>query len=316
MTDGYPNELFNSAAWAGVLHEAYGFDVEWSAEGLPLTLIDDLAGRRVVSLPFVDYLPIDTGRQFIELREDITARYPDTALIVKTRLPESEVPSDATVARTAVSHRLFPDGKEDTKFRRGIRKAGEAGLRVVRATDEAARERFAAMQHRQRQDKFGIICQPPSFFAAIHTAFMDRDNGFYLEAVTAEGEHAATLVVLRCGRGWFYKFGTSSPDHLSNYPNNLLIKHLVDGMREGEADFLDLGLSGSSDAYAGLRRFKDSTGAVSQPLHYLTNGLPLTTPKATEFKQFLGGITDTLVDLKAERRVVDPISERIYRFFA
>ena len=316
MTKGDSDELFSSAAWANVLDQAYGFTVERSAEGLPFILLDDLAGRRVTALPFVDYLPIDTGRQYTALRQEIEARYPDTPLVVKTRLPAGEVPAGTTLARTAVSHRLFPDGKEDTKFRRGIRKAGEAGLRVVRATDVAASQRFADMQHRQRQDKFGIICQPPSFFAAIHTAFVETGNGFYLEAMTEAGVHAATLVILRCGRGWFYKFGTSSPDHLADYPNNLLIKHLVDGIRAGEADFLDLGLSGSSDAYAGLRRFKDSTGARSQPLHYLTNGLPLTTPAAAEFKQFLGGITDTLVDLKADRSVVDPLSERIYRYFA
>ena len=103
MTKGDSDELFSSAAWANVLDQAYGFTVERSAEGLPFILLDDLAGRRVTALPFVDYLPIDTGRQYTALRQEIEARYPDTPLVVKTRLPAGEVPAGTTLARTAVS---------------------------------------------------------------------------------------------------------------------------------------------------------------------------------------------------------------------
>ena len=134
--------------------------------------------------------------------------------------------------------------------------------------------------------------------------------------MTEAGVHAATLVILRCGRGWFYKFGTSSPDHLADYPNNLLIKHLVDGNPRGGGRLPRSGAERLLRCVRGAPKIQGLNGARSQPLHYLTNGLPLTTPAAAEFKQFLGGITDTLVDLKADRRIVDPLSERIYRYFA
>ncbi len=142
-------------------------------------------------------------------------------------------------------------------------------------------------------------------------------NGFYLEAYTKNNDHAATLVILRSGNGWFSKFGTSDLDLLDDRPNNLLFDHLTGAVDAGEADFLDLGLSGSSESYAGLRRFKAGTGAAEFPLTYLTYYPTGYDPTSGErFRSAVSGLTAALVELDADRKTVAPISESLYRYFA
>lgn len=309
-------ELFSSQEWAAVIADTYGFELGW-CESLPYCVIDDPAGKRVVALPFSDYLPIDTEHEAKQLRQVLCDRHPHYQVTLKTRLPHDTVIPQLSVGKQAVYHRYLPGGKASSSFRRGSKQAIRAGTQVQRSTDDDALDRFQDLYHRQRLQKFGGIPQPPSFFRAIHHRFMQTGNGFYLEAVTKGGQHAATLVVLRCGGGWFYKFGTSDPALLDDRPNNLLFTHLTEAVDGGEANFLDLGLSGSGDSYAGLRRFKTSIGAEEHPLTYFTYTPPdydASTP--TAFRQVIGEVTDALVKLNADRATVAPLSETLYRYFA
>ena len=310
------DELFQSTAWAEVLTATYGFALDRTG-GIPYCILDDPAGRRISALPFCDYLPIDAVDRATACIATLRERYPDYAVTLKTRLALDEPPSGLSISKRAVYHRYHPGQMASSSFRRGSRQAIRAGTQVRRSTEPAALNRFQALYHQQRLRKFGGIPQPPSFFAAIHRQFMDAGNGFYLEALTATGGHAATLVVLRSGRGWFYKFGTSDPALLDDRPNNLLFDHLTAAVDEGEADFLDLGLSGSGDSYAGLRRFKASIGAAEHPLTYLSYHPPGYDASGGEaFRRAVGQVTDALVQQNADRATVAPLSECLYRYFA
>ena len=309
------DELFASPAWAEVLTTTYGFAVERTA-GIPYCVLDDPAGRRVSALPFSDYLPLDEPAAATACFTTLRNRHPDCPITLKTRL--DQLPSsDLTVAKRAVYHRYLPGNRASSSFRRGTKHAIRAGTQVQRTTQADALDRFQELYHRQRLRKFGGIPQPVSFFRAIHRTFMDSGNGFYLEAWTAAGAHAATLVVLRSGRGWFYKFGTSDPALLDDRPNNLLFNHLTQAVDQEEAAFLDLGLSGSGDSYAGLRRFKASIGAEEHPLTYLSH-----TPAGydarpgEQFRRAVGAVTASLVAQDADRATVAPLSEALYRYFA
>lgn len=313
MTDA---ELFASEAWTGVLADTYAFSSARS-RGLPYCVLDDPAGRRVSALPFSDYLPIDDPALTRQIFGELSTKFPNHAITLKTRLAPEEAPGNYPISKHAVYHRYLPGDRASSSFRRGSKQAIRAGTQVQRSTGEAALERFRTLYHHQRLRKFGGIPQPPSFFRSIHRRFVATGHGFYLEAHTAAGAHAATLVVLRCGAGWFYKFGTSDPALLDDRPNNMLFDHLTAAVDAGEADFLDLGLSGSGESYAGLRRFKSSIGAAEHPLTYLTHtppGYDATAPAA--FRQVIGSITDTLVELDAAPATVDPLSETLYRYFA
>ena len=310
MTD----ELFHSTPWQQLLSVTYGF-TRGEAHGIPFCVLDDPAGRRISALPFSDYLPVDDPDQAAQFFTTVRQQFPDHAITLKTRLAEA-LP-DLTVAKRAVYHRYLPGATASSSFRRGSKQAMRAGTQVKRTTEAAAADRFQQLYHRQRLRKFGGIPQPPSFFAALQRLFMDTGRGFYLEAWTVAGAHAATLVVLRCGNGWFYKFGTSDPAHLADRPNNLLFTYLTEAVDAGEADFLDLGLSGSGEAYAGLRRFKSATGAGERPLTYLRYTPPdYDNRSGHTFLDAIRGVTDALVEQDADRTTVAPLSESLYRFFA
>ncbi|WP_116126760.1 GNAT family N-acetyltransferase [Lewinella sp. IMCC34183] len=312
------SELFGSAAWAGVLTETYGFTVEYQDE-LPFCRIDDAAGRRVIALPFTDYLPVDQADRANKFLTTLSRRYPTYRVVLKSRLPHDTSPgSDAHISKRAYCHRYRPGGGgASSSFRRGTRQAIRAGIEVRRASDEAACDRFYHLYLRQRLQKFGSIPQSPSFFQSVHRRFIGNGNGFYLEAWSSAGRHAATLVVLRCGDGWFYKFGASDPDLLADRPNNLLFDHLTAAVDDGESTFLDLGLSGSSEAYAGLRRFKSATGAEMHPLTYLTCEPPdYADDGSAEFLVGLGAVTSRLAAIGAPADTVIPVSEALYRYFA
>lgn len=316
------NELFGSQRWSQVLCQAYDFDLRWSTPkdtgAIPYCVLDDLAGRRVSALPFSDYLPLDTTEGCDRLLAELRDKFPASAIVLKTRLPEEKVSDQFRISRRAVYHRLPSEvDEQSSSFKRAVRRAIRAGTRVEASTDEAGLNRFLDLYHWQRIRKFKGIPQPPSFFRAIHDLFVVPGYGFYLEAFTASHQHAATLVVLQTQKAWFYKFGASHPDFLDDRPNNLLFAELADRMKSEGIHFLDLGLSGSSEAYAGLRRFKAATGAREFPLHYLTYEPPGYDGRGGhDFRRFLGSLTAELVAQDAGPALVAPLSERIYPYFA
>ena len=311
------NELFGSTAWSEVLRRAYGFETRKTPGGLPFVALDDLAGKRVASLPFSDYLPTTEGDWLAAQLHYLKEAYPDQAVTVKTTLGEDRLPPGVAVSRRAVYHRYHPGGATSAEFRRGVRRATKRGVRILRSTDEAALDRFQELYHWQRLRKFGGIPQPPSFFRAVREVFLDTGRGFVLEALTEAGHVAASVVVLREGDGWFYKFGASDPAHLNDRPNNAIFSHLTSAVDAGEAVFLDLGLSGVGESYAGLRRFKSGTGSTGHPVSYVRwpGGGPVD-PSVQEFKAFLQGFTKSAVAADRGRAEIAPISESLYRYFA
>ncbi|NJC26140.1 GNAT family N-acetyltransferase [Neolewinella antarctica] len=309
------DELFAGRPWAEVLERAYGFTVEWTAAGFPFAPLDDLAGRRVSSLPFSDYLPFCTVGSVEDHLSDLRRQYPGRAITIKATLPEDATPTGMEITRRAVYHRYQTGGASSSEFRRGVRKAVKQGVRIARRTDADGLDRFLELYHWQRLNKFGGIPQPPSFFRAIFDVFIANDKGFFLEALTAENELAASVVVLSEGTGWFYKFGASDPDHLSTRPNNLIFQHLIEAVDAGEATFLDFGLSGAGDSYAGLRRFKSGTGATEHPVTYFRSPGAVD-ERADEFLKFVYEFTKATAASGNDRAAIAPISERLYRYLA
>lgn len=313
MSDTLNDELFAAPAWAAVLERAYGMNVQTSAGGVPFVELDDLAGHRILALPFSDHLPIEDINAYLAFQSEVATRYPGLPLEVRTRIPFNAVGDLQDVrAKEYVLHQYTAGGQMSSTHAWGVRKARRVGIRVEPSTTTAARERFLALYHRQRMHKFNSIPQPARFFEAVHDQFMEAGNGYYLEAYTAENQHAATLVILVQNRGLYYKFAASNPEYLSQKPNNLLLATLSDQVDEGQYDFLDFGRSGASEAYAGLRGFKERTGARPSSITYLSSGPKLDN---TRFRALLGNLTNSLVEHQASREVVAAVSNNIYRFF-
>ncbi len=317
-TQSLSDNLFSSEKWSSVLERAYGFNVQRSERGVPYVVFRGAGGPRVVSLPFSDYLPIDdlatTGGLLRELRGDFS----EHEIVLKTILPTQTIAAlpNVEIAREAVLHVVYPGTKSKSKFKQNIRRAFRDGVQVREVRDLDALDRFYNLFARLRTTKFSSIPQPKSFFAAVHDVFMATGNGYYLEAVY-EGYVVASFIILESDSRAYHKFSASSLQELAVRPNNALYGHLFDRLECGDYDAIDLGLTGVSKGYEGLRRFKSATGAEESSITYVRS-LP-TVYDITGRKRFMDTIsviTKQLVEAKLNSDQLSSISGAIYPHFA
>ena len=323
-TEPATDELFTGTRWTTAVAAAYDLDVRWIAvadRSYPFVVRDDLTGRRVITFPYSDYLPVtddanEARTQVQSLVEGLSEAYPRHRIEAKLAVDPAALPAGLSLTRRAVYHRCPAGAATSPSFRRAVRKAERAGVTVGVATDAAAVDRFYALYCRQRVEKFGSLPQPTTFLRSVSAAFIGADRGMFLEAYYS-GELVASALLLRQGRGLFYKFGSSRPEALGVRPNNLIFAAAHDYLSENRLSFLDLGLSGTSDKYAGLRRFKESVGGVAHPICYVAHQ-PADYDDAgpTAFRTHLTALTRAVVDARPPRATVDAISHQLYPFFA
>ena len=317
------DELFSHPKWVDALVSVYGFAVRWATDGsraLPLAILDDLAGRRVSGFPFSDYLPIDDPQTATDIFDVLTTVYPHHRLVLKTRLSDADATAvpNAAVIRRAVYHRMDATSPPpDANFRRNVRRGKKHG-HVRRGADrEFALTTFYFLYTWQRYQKFGSIPQPKHFFAALQSAYSTESEAAFWLCVDKHFHPAAAHLFLPAGRGLFYKFGTTENALQHLRPNNLLFDAAMNQVRAGQYAFLDLGLSGVSEKYAGLRRFKSATGAIELPLTYLERRPPGYDDRAeSAFKRHLEALTRTLVERELEPEHISALSATLYPYFA
>ena len=329
-TDGH--SLFYSPKWISVLRQVYGYKIFTAADtsqGLQvhLAFVDNIAGRKLVSLPFSDYTDIDNGRpnDYSGIIDALMAKFPQTPILLKTIGRNEKLKVNTVfgqVVRKALCHKIPMEdnnevkGRQSSSFQRNIRKAEKAGVTVQRKTDALALKNFYDMYHELRLNKFGSIPQPYSFFKAIFAEFVAKDAGFLLEA-SFENKPIASIIVLQLGPNLYYKFGASTEESLDLRPNNLIFDALIGYASEKGSKAIDLGLSGTGESYKGLVRFKESMGGVPTPITYyqLDNGHE-NTDQNKDVKKWLGDLTDTIVSMRPDPKSTSKLSETIYPLFA
>jgi len=312
--------LFQSEAWLQVLEESYalkphtivtedGFDFHFFE-------VPSFSGKRLVMTPFCDYTALHTGKkeQFLEVFLKISNDFPDAEITLKSRGEEIEIPVNLEVSRKAVLHTIPLKNEIDfsPKFRWAVRKAHKSGLEVSQRTDKQAMRNFYELHKKLRKDKFGSISQPWKFFSNIYEIFIAKGKGSIIE-ISHNGEAVAAAVMLAYQNRWYYKFSASSKDHLQLRPNDLLFHEMItSGYRQG-LSHIDLGLSGISKKYDGLRKFKSSMGGVESPLTVWR----YTPPGFSNEKQhrFTSEVTEALVEGSAEGALLEIMSEKLYPYF-
>lgn len=320
------DHLFYSYSWLQTLEDTYGFDIQVLTDDkdafiMAFCPVTDVRGSRIINLPFSDYTPscelnVEDYNRILEFLKD---QYPSSSIIMKTDLPGS-ASINAKVSREAVYHTI-PIIDENTpskssSFKRNTRKALEQGLNFRITSDHSALENFYTLYHQLRFEKFNSIPQPMSFFNSIYQNFINRGNGFILE-VLYNNKVIASSIVLQHGTVLYYKFGCSAEDHLGKKPNNLLFSELISYAKENKITEVDLGLSGTSKAYEGLRRWKESMGGIPHPVTYW-EFKPETVDLEREQKVLknLDKLTQSMIDSKLNPRQTSAFSEKIYPLFA
>lgn len=314
------DNLFQSEAWLKVVEESYGLKSHTivTEDGFDFHFFEvpTFSGKRLVMTPFCDYTALHTQNkeQLMGVFLKISSEYPEAEITLKSRGPEIEMPVNLKVNRKAVLHTI-PLAKElkfSSSFKRGVKKAEKAGLKVQSRFDLQGLQSFYQLYTKLRKEKFKSIPQPYTFFEKIREHFFEDEMGKVIE-VSQGDKPIASAIVLAYGGRWYYKFGASDNEALKSRPNNLLFKKMIEEARAAGASNLDLGLSGTSDSYKGLRRFKSSMGGVESPLtvwRYQPPGFS----KGTQ-NRFTSEVTKALVDGSAEGSLLEEMSKNLYPYF-
>ncbi|MGB6152093.1 MAG: GNAT family N-acetyltransferase [Pricia sp.] len=322
--------LFCSPAWVRTLHKTYGFNCYAAIDDdrdiyIPLVLVDNLMGKKCVSLPFSDYTDIDTDspEKYASILSAIKNEFPNIPITFKTIGNSGTVDNElwGEAIRTAYYHRIDTrdisavKGMQSSSFKRNVKKAKKNGISVTIKKDSTALSAFYRLYCHLRLNKFNSIPQPFVFFENVFDAFIAKDNGFLIEAVVEE-KVIASCIILAHKNILYYKFGASDEAHLDLRPNNLLFDELIRHACEKGFQAVDLGLSGTGDSYKGLVRFKESMGGVAHNIVYYQKDATATASKNEALGQWLGSLTNEIVSAKPDTETLSRYSQLIYPLFA
>lgn len=332
LDDPSKKSLFYSPNWISVLHRVYGFEMFTAIDAsqnldIHFALVDNIAEKKLVSLPFSDYTDIDNNRSedYREIVEAMKMEFPEVPILFKTigkKENTEDNPVFGRVTRNALYHRIATDAEVDaadiqsSSFRRNVKQAQKTGVRVQLKRDRTALKDFYGMYHGLRLGKFGSIPQPYPFFEAIFEEFLEKDKGFLMEA-SYKNKPIASIMVLQYGDILYYKFGASTEESLDLRPNNLIFDVLISHAIDNGFKAVDLGLSGTGESYKGLVRFKESMGGRATPIiYYRSDNGCKNTDRNAAVKQWLGELTDKIVVLRPGPSDTSELSETIYPLFA
>ena len=324
-----PSTVFHSPQWMNVIEKTYG--LEFSAlilesngrpeAGVAWSEVDDLLGRRRISLPFSDLgdlLASDASRipGLVEplLKEGLTW----SLRTLERNKPELGVP--VKVRDDYKWHGIPLEGdtsvlwdRMSSMSQRGVRKAERSGVQVVTATAKDQLREWFLLHMRLRREKFSLLAQPYEFMENIWDNFIAKDQGFLLLAMH-EGKMIAGVLYLVWKDTCFYKFNASSADSLELRPNNLLMWHGMLEAKERKAKMLDLGRSSSHQE--GLVGYKRGFGATEETLLTLTYNVPVEEPKQiADIRRLFGELTKSFVAEEMPEKVTENAGRYLYRYF-
>ena len=326
-----PAGLFHSPAWLRALGDTYGFPVRaWIAldasgeptAGIAYCELDDLAGHRIVSLPFSDncdplFLSLDAWHALLARLQ--LQRIPvHLRCLFEHRVCASS--SFLSIEKRARWHRLSVSGSEGEIWhaitppaRRAIRLAERAGVEIRPMSGEADREAFHRMHVALRKTKYRLLAQPVRFFEAIEHHFQET-GAWHSLAAFLDGRMIAATVYLRWGSVLYYKFNASSLDCLHVRPNNLLVWAGIRLAKSLGCSALDLGPS--DDDQPGLIRFKRNFGAEEHELRFARWTPPGWDPGPPDVRRMLGEMTSFLTEPGVPDDITARAGAEFYRFFA
>ncbi len=276
--------VFHHPAWAGVLAQCYGYGPSVFAmmdsagritAGLPVAEVKSwLTGRRLVALPFSDFVPPLAGSNaelskllshFETYRHD--GGWPK--LEVHWELPAQEgVYYEEPVARhlthlAADPVEVFQRFKK-TKVQQPIRQAERAGVTIRRAETGRDLELFYGL-HLQTRRRLGTPVQPIRFFRLLWEWLLSQGLGFALLAYK-DKELLAGAVFLHWNGVLTYKYSASDPAYWGLRPNNLLLWHAIRWGCEQGYRLFDWGRTDLHNQ--GLLAFKRAWGSEERLIRY------------------------------------------------
>ena len=274
--------FFHSSAWARVLHESYGYKPLYFASFengklaslMPFMEVNSwLTGKRGVSLPFSDQVPViapdkmifedlvnsvtdygnKAGWKYIEWRDG-------TLFPAEVNASESHYTHERSLSKS--EKELFSGLRDST--RRSIKKAGKAAVSVEISQSLDSIKCFYRLNCITRK-RHGLPPQPLSFFEKIFEHVISKGYGIVVSAVHS-GEAIASSVFFHFGKSAIYKYGASDMAHQDLRPNNLVMWEAIKWFREKGLETFNFGRTEPENE--GLLQFKRGWGAEEDLLKY------------------------------------------------
>jgi hypothetical protein len=320
------DSLFVSRRWLSALSETYGFTV-WAstlavsdevAAAIPYCEIEDLCGRRLVSLPFSDY--VDPLVDSASVWDAVIAPLISSDAPIRLRLLRNQVPwgdrrferrmhaawhgTDLTRTEGEIWSALASSARKD------IGRA-ETWLKVRKGRTMEDLRVFYDMHCHVRKSKYRLFAQPFRFFENLHHVFAP-DNLVLLLAERDGAAVAGTLFLLH-GDTLYYKFNASID--VADRPNHLLIWHGICLGRALGLTRLDFGISNIDQP--GLVRFKRKFASHELPIAELRRQPDARRDlRGAQGQDVLRRLTEILTAPTVPNEITRSVGDEVYRFFS
>lgn len=274
--------FFQSAAWAAVLAETYGYTPHYFVlrDGgalralLPLMEVNSwLTGRRGVALPFTDECePLGDAGAVKDLISNTLALGRARGWKHVEFRGGRKFFAEAPASLSFYSHAVDLATDEDALFarvepsvRRAVRKAEKEGVSVEFSNSLEAVRIFYGLLCQTRK-KHGMPPQPFGFFRNIQRHVLEKNLGTVALA-RHEGKAVAGAMYFTFGRQAIYKYGASDESKLHLRGNNVVMWEAI--RRHAKQGCQSLHLGRTSLGNDGLRRFKLGWGAREERTEYV-----------------------------------------------
>ena len=269
--------MFNSESWSKLSEQAYGYKTEkFSYNGFDIfySHVKNDIGEYLIAPSFGDFISVDKDNfesldQFVE-SNSCAANKIKVCSETRPDLHNYEVVESGFIHQ--VEYNSYGEWRDDIikcKFRNQIIQPEKKGIQVEILSDKESLHKFYNMHAVLRMNKFNEIPQPWKYFECIYDKYFAQNKGFVIHAYDPEGNLIAGILFIIDGGIAYYKFSASYLEALQYRPNNLLMDRLIQYCDEKGIKKLNLGFTGSSKAYQGLRRYKLHAGASEYPRYSL-----------------------------------------------
>ncbi len=261
--------MFNSRQWSQLTETTYGYPSKYFKSdgcGIWYSHVSNDIGEYLIAPSFGDFIILDEDGLH-GLEKWIVAIDPKPVSI-KICCDFYPTVANMSSSQNGYIHQIEYDTYlqwyeeiVSPRFKRNIKKSVKNDLNIKIEQSQEAMRQFWEMHALLRQKKFHEIPQPWAYFDNIYSSFFKSDQGFILAAYSAKNELVAGILVLLYQGTAYYKFNASDVNHLDLRPNNILIDRLIYHLDGMNIKRLNLGYTGSSPNYEGLRVYKLSAGA-------------------------------------------------------
>lgn len=331
--------VFHSAAWLRVLRDGYRLRpraVMTDGGGFAWVEVDDVRGRRLVSLPFTDFAgaiglmgpegpaaalsaPLP-GDPLVAVRVLVADRFGHGADLDRYRTGLGLEEVDRLAWHWAD---LVPDGSGDDPLwsdlasgaRQNVRRSRRSGVRLEVRSDLDALAEYRRLHVGLRKTKYRLLAQPWSFFAALHRHFAPDRLRVVLAYVEDRPElgSVAGVVLLRHGDWGYYKLNASTEHGWSVRANDAVMWEAMVQARRWGCRWFDFGVSDLDQP--GLIRYKNKYATGRGEVVVLRRGGGVKSWSARQVDRALPVLTRVLTAPRCPDAVGAQASRVLYRMF-